>query len=175
MEKGFYYIGVIRMRFQFDAWLTKRNDFHNRFNHGIPIPMRVMFGKILKETDKCYYIDVYGKPEPTTHCLHCMRKLTHKVSMYYGLGPVCGKHYYIADVTEETLDAYFDEIRKKMANVRWRGLIPKNAVKIEFEDFYTFEFEYQGKRYRVTTSDLTKVRQIREKSDRIISEHVVKG
>lgn len=163
------------MRFEFTQWLTKKNDFNHKFNYGNPVPMRVMFGTILRDTGKCYYVEVYGKPEPTTHCLHCMRKLTHKVSMFYGLGPVCGKHYYISGITEDNLDAHFDEIRSKMALIKWSGLVPKNAVKHTFEEFHTIVFEFGEKQYRVVTSDITKVNQIREKSDSIISDSIVKG
>jgi hypothetical protein len=163
------------MRFQFDSWVTKQSEFHTKFNKGSFAPMRVMFGTILRTTEKCYYVEVCGKPEPSTHCLHCMRKLTHKVSMYYGLGPVCGKHYYIAGITEANLESQFDEIRKKMADITWRGLIPKNAVKVEFEDFHTIVFTFSGKQYQVLTSDMTKVARIKEKSDNILSDVIVRG
>lgn len=163
------------MRFEFQAWLTKPGRFHDKMNNGIPVPMRVMFGNIVKETERGLFIEVWGKPEPSTYCLHCRRKLTHKVSMFYGLGPVCGKHFYIADVSEEEFEARLDEIRKKMAEIRWRGFVPKKAVVITPEEFHTFEFVFQGKTYRVTTSDKTKIKQIREKSDYIISETVTQG
>lgn len=163
------------MRFEFRAWLTKPGEFHNNMNKGIPVPMRVMFGKILRETERGLFIDVRGKPEPSTYCLHCMRKLTHKVSMYYGLGPVCGKHFYISNITESDYEKHLDEIRAKLREVHWRGFIPKKAVKVTPEDFHTFEFIYNGTTYRVTTSDKTKIKQIREKSDLILSETITQG
>jgi hypothetical protein len=163
------------MRFEFQSWLTKKNSFHNGKNRGIPVPMRVMFGKVISQTDKGYYIEVYGKPEPTTHCLHCMHPLTHKVSMFYGLGPHCGKHFYISGISEENLEEHLDTIRKNMAEVQWKGFVPKVSVHAAPENFHTFEFIYNGTQYRVTTSDMTKVKQIRTKSDRILSEVISQG
>jgi hypothetical protein len=155
------------LRFQFSSWATKKNDFHKKFNKNTPVPMRVMFGTILRETEKCYYVELYGKPEPTTHCLHCLRKLTHNVSMYYGLGPVCGKHYYISGITEANLEEHFDEIRKKMKLIQWSGLVPKGKVTLEYENLYVIEFIYS---YRTKTSDITKVKEIRAKSTKVVSE-----
>lgn len=162
------------MRFEFANWLTKRNPFNRDYNNNVPVPMRVMFGQILRETDKCYYVQVYGKPEPTAHCLHCMRKLTHKVSQFYGLGPVCGKHYYITNITEENLEEHFEEIRQKMKEITWRGLVPKHAVKKEYEDIHIIAFEYEGKEYRVKTSDKTKVKEIHNNA-KVLGEKVTKG
>jgi hypothetical protein len=163
------------MRFEFASWVTKKNPFHNGTNKGIPAPLRVMFGKITRETDKAYFLDVCGKPEPTTVCMKCGRELTHKVSMFYGLGPDCGKHFYISMVSEDAIEEYLDEVRRMLSSVIWRGIVPKTAVYLTPEDFHTFEFIYQGKGYRVTTSDKTKIRQIREKSSKIISESIVQS
>lgn len=163
------------MRFAVAPWLRKESDFHKSLNNGNPIPMVIMFGRIVRETDKSYLIDVYGKPEPTEKCLHCGRKLTNKVSMYYGLGPICGQHYYITNVTEATLRDNFDSIRKLMANIKWRGWIPKNSVKITMEKIHTIVFQFNGSQYKVITSDETKVKEIYEKAEVIISDTVQEG
>lgn len=163
------------MRFEFQHWLLKRNDFHEKLNKNKPIPMLIMFGKILRETDKSYLIEVRGKPEPTKFCLHCGRKLTNKVSMFYGLGPVCGQHYYITNITEANLDTKFDEIRKKMANVYWQGWIPKNNVTITMEEFHSILFVFNGQQYSIVTSDETKIKEIYEKSDTVLSDTVQEG
>lgn len=162
------------MRFEFAKWLTKETDFHANMNKGKPIPMRVMFGRIMRETEKCYVIEVQGKPEPATHCLHCMRTLTNKVSRYYGLGPTCGKHFYITNITEANLKQHFDDIRKKLSAVTWRGFIPKNSVQMTHEEKVKIAFMYKGKSYIVTTTDETKVQEILTKSDTILSKTVVK-
>jgi hypothetical protein len=163
------------MRFEFKPWMTKKNDFHNGTNKGVPVPLRVMFGNIVRQTDKAYYIEVCGKPEPTSICMNCGRELTHKVSMFYGLGPDCGKHFYISMVSEDAIEDYLDEVRKLLSNVTWRGIVPKTAVTVTPEDFHTIEFVYNATGYRVTTSDKTKIRQIHEKSSRIVSELVVQA
>lgn len=158
------------VKFIFNAYATKKNEFHKKFNKNTPVPMRVMFGTIVRETDKCYVIEVCGKPEPTTHCLHCQKPLTNKVSMYYGLGPVCGAHYYIIGITEKNLESKFEDIRKRMNGIKWKGLIPKNQVQLEHENLYVLEFMYNGQKYRTQTSDLTRLNEIRNKADKVISE-----
>lgn len=163
------------MRFEFQHWLLKQSEFHDKLNGGTPIPMLVMVGKILKETDKSYLVEVRGKPEPTTYCLHCGRKLTNKVSMYYGLGPVCGKHYYITNVTEENLQARFEEIRKKMRNIYWKGWVPKKSVSITMEKYHTLIFMYQGQQYKLVTADETKVNEVYKKADKVLSDTVQEG
>lgn len=156
------------MKFTFDNWLLSRNDFHDKFNKGIPIPLKMMYGVIKKETEKCYYIEVEGKPTPSSTCLHCGRKITNKVSLYYGLGMVCGKHYGITNVSEENLEKKLEEIRSKLKKVKWVGLVPKKNVVIEDEISYEIIFEYKNKVYRVITTDETKVNEIKNKSDNIL-------
>lgn len=164
------------MRFEFAQYLTKEDSFfHKKSNNGIAIPMRVMFGTILRETPKAYYIEVYGKPEPGVRCLHCLRKLTHKVSQYYGLGPICGKHYYITNITEENIEQHFEDIRIKMADIVWRGLVPKKDTKVTTEDFHTIQFVFKDVLYKTVTSDKTKVEQIYTKSSKIVSDVVVRA
>lgn len=156
------------MKFTFDKWLLKKCDFHDKFNHGRVIPLRVMYGVIKSETEKCYYIEVEGKPSPSSFCLHCGRKITNKVSLYYGLGMICGKHYGISNVSEDNLDKKLEEIRAKLKSIKWVGLVPKKSVKVEEEYLYEIIFSYKGKDYRVVTSDETKVEEIKNKSDSII-------
>lgn len=163
------------MRFEFQHWLLKKSDFHDKLNKGKPILMAVMFGNILRETDKSFLIEVRGKPEPTEFCLHCGRRLTNKVSMYYGLGPVCGQHYYITNITEANLEAKFEEIRRKMANIYWRGWIPKNSVNITMEKIHTIIFAFKGQQYSIVTSDETKIKEIYTKSDNVLSDNMQEG
>lgn len=137
--------------------------------------MLIMVGKVLRDTDKSYLIEVRGKPEPTEFCLHCGRRLTNKVSMYYGLGPVCGQHYYISNITEANLESKFEEIRKKMSNIYWRGWIPKNNVSITMEKIHSIIFVFKGQQYSIVTTDETKIKEIYEKSDSILSDKVQEG
>lgn len=163
------------MRFEFQHWLLKRSEFHQKLNNNKPIPMLIMVGKVLRDTDKSYLIEVRGKPEPTEFCLHCGRRLTNKVSMYYGLGPVCGQHYYISNITEANLESKFEEIRKKMSNIYWRGWIPKNNVSITMEKIHSIIFVFKGQQYSIVTTDETKIKEIYEKSDSILSDKVQEG
>ena len=95
--------------------------------------------------------------------------------MFYGIGPVCGKRYGIVGITQANLSDQFESIREKLFEVYWRGFVPKSAVKTKYEDFHTISFTYAGKLYRVVTSDETKVKEIYEKSDEIISDQIEKG
>lgn len=158
------------MRFTFQQWLLKDNEFNDRLNKGKPIPMMIMVGGILKETEKSYFVEVRGKPENSTYCLHCGRKLTNKVSMFYGLGPICGKHYYITNITEANLESRFEEIRKKMNAIYWKGWIPKSSVTIEMEKLHKIIFRFKGQDYSIQTADETKVQEITKKSDGIIQD-----
>jgi hypothetical protein len=133
-------------------------------NKGVVVPLRVMFGEITRRTNKGCYIEVHGKPEPSVKCMHCGRKLTNEVSFYYGIGPVCGKDYFLPSIT---IDNYFDkvkEIRAALTAVKWKGFVPYSGVKITAEDIYTIEFVYKGKRYKVVTTDKTKIKEIEEHS-----------
>lgn len=163
------------MKFSVNAEMLKDTDFNKKYNKGVPIPMRNMFGVVLKETPKTYYVQIKGKPEETVRCLHCNRPLTHKVSMHYGLGPICGRHFYIDNITEENLHLRFDEIRTKMDSVRWEGYIPKRLVKVAHEEYHEIVFEYDNKHYSVKTADKTKIKEIYTKANRIIEDRVYKG
>lgn len=95
------------------------------------------------------------------------------VSREYGIGTTCGKQFYITNINRGNLEENFDLIRAKLSSVVWEGLVPKTDVKIGIEDVYTIEFEFRGKYYKVSTTDRTKLVEIRVKSDRIIRETVI--
>lgn len=111
------------IRIKVKQWLT-RPDFTKN-----PMPMRIMFGHIERETAKAYLINVHGKPQPSSICLHCGRKLEHPVSVLYGIGPICGEHFHINPLnSEEELKAVMDDIAQKLADTKWTGWIPKSGV-----------------------------------------------
>jgi hypothetical protein len=102
-------------------WLTRRNDK--------PVPMRTMEAVIVRETNKAVYVKMNGHLKPSSTCNHCGRRLTHPVSLLYGLGPVCGGHFHINPVnSEEELQRRYTEMQKKMEKVTWEGWIPKSQI-----------------------------------------------
>lgn len=109
---------------------TTTFDFQDKWNNGIPMPMVTMVGKVIKETRGMIYMELQGKAEATCNCLHCGRNLTNKISMLYGIGPICGQHYGINPFdTEEELNAHFEELKEQISNIKWSGWIIKSAIK----------------------------------------------
>lgn len=118
-------------------WLTKPD-----FTKNNPMPMRVMFGYIERETAKAYLIKVHGKPEPASVCMRCGRKLDHPVSVLYGIGPECGSHWHINPLkSEEELTEVMEEIKKKLEDTTWTGWIPKSGVEELEETGETIEIQ----------------------------------
>lgn len=105
-------------------------DFQDKWNNGVPMPMVTMVGKVIKETRGMYQMELQGRAEPTCNCLHCGRSLTNKVSMLYGIGPICGQHYGINPFdTEEELNEHFEELKAQISDIKWSGWVIKSAIK----------------------------------------------
>lgn len=150
------------------------------------MPMRTMVGTIEKETPKAYFMKLYGKPEPSTKCLHCNRKLVHPVSLLYGIGPVCMGHMHMNPFdTEEELQEHYEELKSQMAELKWKGWIPKSQI-VEKElisseldeileeasERFDVVFKYEGKIYRTKTNS-EKLYEIRQRAEIIELEQVV--
>lgn len=105
-------------------------DFMKNWNNDNPMPMVTMVGTVEKETRGMFFMSLHGQAEETCNCLHCGRKLTNKVSMIYGIGPVCGQHYGINPFnTEEELNEHFEDLKNQIANISWTGWVIKSAIK----------------------------------------------
>lgn len=133
MRKGHEYI--IRVK----RWMTEpttndRFDFMRHWNKNIPMPMRVMRGRVLSETRGMLYMELRACPLKTDYCMRCGKPLSHPVSRLYGLGPECGGHYHINPFdTEEELQSAIKEVRQKLNNVVWSGWIAKSGVESAVE------------------------------------------
>lgn len=133
MRKGHEYI--IRVK----RWMTEQTtndsfDFMRHWNKNIPMPMRVMRGRVLSETRGMLYMELRACPLKTDYCMRCGKPLSHPVSKLYGLGPECGGHYHINPFnTEEELQAAIKEVRQKLNNVTWTGWIAKSGVEYATE------------------------------------------
>lgn len=104
-------------------------DFMSQWNDNVPMPFRVMTGKVVKETRGMVMMDLHCEPFRTDFCMRCGRPLTHPVSKLYGVGPECGGHAHINPFeTEAQLKAAIGDVRKKLAEVTWRGWIIKSAI-----------------------------------------------
>lgn len=114
---------VKEYKFKVKQWLTKPD-----FTKNNPIPGRIMFGYIERETAKAYLVHLKAKPHPTTVCMRCGRQLTHKVSLLYGLGPECSGMWYEHPFTEDQIDQHIEALKEKLATITWSGWVPKSGV-----------------------------------------------
>lgn len=109
--------------------MTKQFDFNLRWNNNIPMPFRIMKGRVLKETRGMLMMDCWVVPLKIDVCMRCGRPLTHPVSRLYGVGPECGAHAYINPFeTEEELYASLEELNNKLNGIKWRGWLLKSEI-----------------------------------------------
>lgn len=109
-------------------------DFQDKWNNGIPMPMRIMVGKKLKETKGMVKMELWGEitEDVSTHCMRCGRTLTNPVSKYFGIGPECGNHGYNNPFDdEEELKRAVKEVDKQLSEIKWTGWIIKSAIEEE--------------------------------------------
>jgi len=113
---------------------TPQFDFHDKWNNGNPMPMRIMVGRKLKETKGMVQMELWGEitEEVTTHCMRCGRTLTNPVSKYFGIGPECGNHGYNNPFeTDEELKAAVKDMQEQLKEIKWTGWIIKSAIEEE--------------------------------------------
>ena len=106
-------------------------DFQDKWNNGIPMPMRVMVGTIIKETKGMVKMELHGDivAEQTSICMKCGKTLTNPVSRFFGIGPECGGHNYVNPFdTKEELEAAVAQVREQLKQVTWTGWIIKSAI-----------------------------------------------
>jgi len=106
-------------------------DFQDKWNNGVPMPMRIMVGRKLKETKGMVQMELWGEiiDEISTHCMKCGRTLTNAVSKYFGIGPECGGHNYTNPFeTEEELKLAVKEMQQQLKETKWTGWIIKSAL-----------------------------------------------
>jgi hypothetical protein len=140
----------------------KVRQFVTKFNDN-PMPARIMYGFVEGETEKAYKIDVRMKPNPTSVCMKCGRTLTHPVSLLYGIGPECSKAYYEHPYTEEYVKNNFEELRQRMAEVKWSGWIPKSGLEYMEE---VREVEVEAEKPKKTTKGLKAVQKPKKEDDK---------
>lgn len=109
-------------------------DFHDKWNGGTPMPMRIMVGKKLKETRGMVQMQLWAEitEEVTQVCMKCGRPLTNPVSRYFGIGPECGGHNYTNPFdSDEELRKAVGEVQTQLKEIKWTGWIIKSAIEEE--------------------------------------------
>lgn len=110
---------------------TPTFDFMAKWNNDIPMPLRIMTGVIDKETRGMVHMKLHGDmyAEKMCTCMKCGKRLTNKVSQYFGIGPECGGHNYVNPFdTEEELKEAVSQYRKHLQEITWEGWIIKSAI-----------------------------------------------
>lgn len=98
-------------------------DFMSRWNHDVPMPMRTMQGKQIKETRGMAYYSLHGYAKETITCLCCGKELTNPISRAYGIGPIClGKIGIVRDIED------VKSIKEDLVKIKWEGWIIKSAI-----------------------------------------------
>ena len=113
---------------------TPQFDFHDKWNNGNPMPMRIMVGRKLKETKGMVQMELWGEitEEVATYCMRCGRILTNPVSKYFGIGPECGNHGYNNPFDdEEELKRAVKEVDTQLREIKWTGWVIKSAIEEE--------------------------------------------
>jgi uncharacterized protein YlaI len=104
-------------------------DFHDQWNAGIPMPHRIMEGKIIKETKGMYYMELTGVSKfHSSECPVCGKKLTSKISIAMGIGPECGGHKYKTSMSQQQIDSIVQKTQKEVQETTWSGWVIKKAL-----------------------------------------------
>lgn len=110
---------------------TPEFNFMAKWNNDNPMPLRMMTGYADKETRGMVHMVLHGDmyAEKMCICMKCGKRLTNKVSQYFGIGPECGGHKYVSPFdTQEELDAAVEEYKAKLQAITWEGWIVKSAI-----------------------------------------------
>lgn len=109
---------------------TSTFDFQDKWNNGIPMPLCIMQGEVIKETRGMYYMNLQGKAEPTSKCLVCGKTLTNPISKLYGIGPECSEKVGLIRIeSEEEAKEKLKDIMEQIDDISWTGWVIKSAIK----------------------------------------------
>ena len=101
--------------FIFEGYFLKRdyaNVFHKQYNKGNPVPLRIMYGKILKVQNNLLYIKVQGYSKGNSFiCSRCLKAGNFNLLCNY-----CKNTLNLKDISE-------------LENIKWEGWITLKAVK----------------------------------------------
>lgn len=109
---------------------TSTFDFQDKWNNGIPMPLCIMQGNVIKETRGMYYMNLQGKAEPTSKCLVCGKTLTNPISKLYGIGPECSEKVGLIRIeSEDEAKEKLKHIMEQIDDISWTGWVIKSAIK----------------------------------------------
>ena len=106
-------------------------DFMAKWNKDIPMPLRTMVGKKIRETNGMVYMELHGDiiEEKASFCMKCGRQLTNPVSQYFGIGPECGGHNYTHPFdTDEELREAVRAYKEELKNLKWEGWVIRSSI-----------------------------------------------
>lgn len=106
-------------------------DFMAKWNNNVPMPLRTMVGRKIKETNGMVYMSLYGDilQRVTQCCMKCGRPITNPISKFFGMGPECGGHNYTHPFdTDEELKEAVENYRLQLRKITWEGWMPKSAI-----------------------------------------------
>ncbi len=95
------------------------------------MPLRTITGSADKDTRGTVHMVLPGDMHSAKMCtcMKCGRKLTNKVSQYFGIGPECGGHNYVNPFESEAeLNEAVAEYRKQLQAITWTGWVIKSAI-----------------------------------------------
>lgn len=93
-------------------WLARK--------HHIPREIDVV---VLQETNKAVLVRCKVPARETSTCLMCGRPISHPVSVFYGIGPICGNHFHLP---RNPTDA--EEMKRILAEIVWEMWLPKSQI-----------------------------------------------
>lgn len=110
---------------------TANFDFQDKWNNGVPMPLCIMQGEVIKETRGMYCMALGGQIERNaTYCMCCGRQLTNPVSKLYGIGPECSAKLGLMIVeSEEEAKEKLKYLEGQISNITWEGWVIKSAIK----------------------------------------------
>ena len=106
-------------------------DFHDKWNNGKPMPLRIMVGRRIQETPGMVKMELWGEVAEgqLTHCMKCGRPLTNEVSKYFGIGPECGGHgHHHPFATDAEFKSAVAAVRRELNALKWTGWVIKSAI-----------------------------------------------
>lgn len=117
-------------------WMTNYDKFMDSSSFLVkynakPMPLCIMYGKIIKQTEKMIQMELHGDLIDTvnTTCMKCGKTLKNDVSKYFGLGPECGNHNYINPFdSDEELQKAVADCKDYLNKITWTGWISKSAI-----------------------------------------------
>lgn len=113
---------------------TSTFDFQDKWNNGVPMPLCIMQGEVIKETRGMYYMILHGKAEPIARCLVCGKTLTNPISKLYGIGPECSEKVGLIRIeSEDDAKEKLKHIMEQIDDISWSGWVIKSAIK-EWEE-----------------------------------------